>query len=416
MSNPQAIPQQTVQQILHQKGYQNPLFLGQGQFGAVYRVEKDYKFFAAKLVLTERVAPGELRAGTFLLQKGLTSQYLVNFLEHVLIPPYTLFVMDFANLQDLSESHKITPQMPPSTVFMIAYQILGGLSVMHQSGLIHRDIKPDNVLFHYDHDLDKVFAKISDFGTATDLKSRNETQFSQMQKIQLAKTFAGTPIYMAPEVAIYGEDYGYTVDCWAVGIMIFQFLYGKHPFNISSYLSMARSIEQGVQFPENPYHPNNPEWVYMDPLNFLIKGLLEPKPQNRLRARDAISLECFRNLWDLPNPSLTWPQYTALMKNPYLQHPTRPTLPNVVPHPIIQPPKPEPTPSSSLPTHHQQGPPPEPAPLALSHQQTTSLKPKQEDTRPRYELVVSLKEIPIKCGDRLIERRQWLSEHFQNET
>ncbi|KAK2953895.1 putative Ribosomal protein S6 kinase alpha-5 [Blattamonas nauphoetae] len=361
MSNPKELSQQTAQQILPQRGYQNPLFLGQGRFGTVYRVEKDTKFFAAKVVLTDRVSPGELRAGTFLLQKGLKSQYLVNLREYIQIPPYSIFVMDYANLLDLSESHTRTPHMPPSTVLMIAYQILGGLSVMHESGLIHRNLQPENILFHYDHDLDKVFVKISGFGKATDFQSRNDEPLSDYQHFDFTGQFSGTPIYIAPEIMLYGGDYENKVDCWAVGIMIYKFLYGKHPFNISNYPSMARSIEQGVQFPENPFHPNNPEWALVNPLNNIIQGLLQPSPQNRLSARDALSLECFRNLWDLPNPSLTWAQYTTLMKNPYLPKPARPTLPNVV-APVAPPP---PAPSRQR----------TPSPPAPSQQRTPSPEP-----------------------------------------
>ncbi|KAK2964904.1 putative serine/threonine protein kinase [Blattamonas nauphoetae] len=335
-------PYMSDDEILRQRGYFNPRYLGQGQFGKVYRVVKDDEFYAAKIVPTKLVSIGESTAGTFLAQQGMTSNYLVNFLECVEIGSNTLFVMDYANLNDLKEANKQTPKMNPSLVLSIAYQLLGGLSVMHRSGLIHRDIKPDNILFHYDYSKDLVFVKISDFGLSKQLTSTDRRNQNQSNSDIMTKTQCGTPIYMAPEAYWGEEEYGLTVDCWALGVTLYEFLAGCHPFDISTNKKFFESVQRGPK-------PFDIGLGIPQDFQILISQLLSYDPKYRLTAENALHQPCFQSMWNTPIPSLTWEQYAFLMNDFTRQKPEPP--PSFIKRlnaqrqiPVIHPPPPSPTP------------------------------------------------------------------------
>lgn len=85
---------------------------------------------------------------------------------------------------------------------MNTIHILGGIKHIHKHGLIHRDIKPKNILVSRDG-----YLKISDFGLAVDL-----------QTLRDKPPIRGTLRYMAPELLESGEEYDQSVDIWSVGV------------------------------------------------------------------------------------------------------------------------------------------------------------------------------------------------------
>ena len=90
---------------------------------------------------------------------------------------------------------------------------------------MHRDLKPENILFNNG----KI--KIADFGFCIDLESDDS----------LAKTMLGSPIYMAPEV-LKGHMYTSKTDIWSLGIILFEMLYGKCPYNSKNIFDLISNI------------------------------------------------------------------------------------------------------------------------------------------------------------------------------
>ncbi len=121
-------------------------------------------------------------------------------------------VMEYVN--GLSLRQLITAQLPEASLAMnIALDICQGLIAAHEQNIIHRDIKPQNILLTSD----KV-AKISDFGVARILEASTE----------YAGTITGTRRYMAPEQ--YEGNYDYRVDLYSTGLILYEMFLGKFPF------------------------------------------------------------------------------------------------------------------------------------------------------------------------------------------
>ena len=100
--------------------------------------------------------------------------------------------------------------------------ICKGLSQIHKQNYIHRDLKPENILIAEQGDGEFV-AKIADFGLTAEVPSNVSNGKDKINSV------TGTILYMAPEQAT-GQRYGKRVDMWALGVIVYEMLTGKHPF------------------------------------------------------------------------------------------------------------------------------------------------------------------------------------------
>ena len=121
----------------------------------------------------------------------------------------------------------------------IFLEICEAVKEMHRNGLVHRDIKPENILLD-----ENLNPKLSDFGWSAMIK-RNE----------LRSTFCGTFEYMAPEI-LESEKYDNSVDMWSLGILLYEFLQGKSPFEGDGVIKIYQKIvSKKIEFTMdiNPY-------------------------------------------------------------------------------------------------------------------------------------------------------------------
>jgi hypothetical protein len=112
-------------------------------------------------------------------------------------------------------------------------QICDGLAHAHAAGILHRDVKPSNVLLA---DGDRTSVRILDFGLA---------RMAEAETLTAQGDVPGTLAYIAPE-RLAGEDATGAADVWAVGVMLWEALSGRHPFWQTSMLDTARAIEAGA--------------------------------------------------------------------------------------------------------------------------------------------------------------------------
>jgi eukaryotic-like serine/threonine-protein kinase len=112
-------------------------------------------------------------------------------------------------------------------------QICDGLAHAHRAGILHRDVKPSNVLLASG---DRVSVRILDFGLA---------RMAEAETLTAQGDVPGTLAYIAPE-RLAGDEATGAADVWAVGVMLWESLSGRHPFWQSSMLETARAIEAGA--------------------------------------------------------------------------------------------------------------------------------------------------------------------------
>ena len=159
--------------------------------------------------------------------------------------------------------------MPLPAVLGIAVQLMRGISAVHAVGVVHRDLKPGNVMV-----LDEGRLKITDFGIARGGVSSLTVSSGEI---------VGTMAYLAPETLI-GEEATIAVDYYALGAMLYQLLTGRLPIDddIPARLIM-RKVEE---LPADPreLRPDIPEWLAQG-----LLGLLEIDPQIRMRSLAAFA-------------------------------------------------------------------------------------------------------------------------------
>lgn len=132
---------------------------------------------------------------------------------------------------------------PPSVgdAVSIALQLLDGLAVAHEAGLMHRDVKPGNVFVTSDRGK-RPFIKLIDFGLAKVVPPRGFHDDDGSNEITGMDAIPGTPFYMTPEQLCGARDIDQRVDVWAVGLTFFEMLVGHRLYDSESYESLAAAI------------------------------------------------------------------------------------------------------------------------------------------------------------------------------
>lgn len=133
-------------------------------------------------------------------------------------------VMELVEGQSLRQIIKQQGPLPPATVSEITNQVCSALQIAHQHDVVHRDLKPDNIMVHVT--ISGLQVKVLDFGIAKlrDLTTSNLTMTGNVM---------GTPHYMSPEQCL-GEEIDSRSDLYSLGVVIYQMLTGSLPFNSST--------------------------------------------------------------------------------------------------------------------------------------------------------------------------------------
>lgn len=237
-------------------------FLGRGGMGEVYRAED--------LKLGQRVALKFLPAG-FGADEAMIAQLIsevrvgrrvshpnvCRLHDFVEADGLQFLTMELVEGEDLGSLVRASGRLEESLVLRIAHDICSGLAAAHAQGVLHRDLKPGNVL------LDGMGrAVISDFGLAMFLKDKPQA------------TLSGTPAYMAPEV-LRGAPASPQSDLYSLGALLYELLTGELAFGSTS----PRDLMLNGRTP--PVRPS--QYVHdLDPrVERLVLQCLEPDPARR---------------------------------------------------------------------------------------------------------------------------------------
>lgn len=253
--------------------------IGEGAMASVYLATQ--RSLERKVAL--KVMAAALAADPTFCERFLREGKTLARLSH----PHTVTIHDIGNVGELyymameylpngTLKERIAAGLSPEQGLIYIRQIASALGYAHGLGLVHRDVKPANILFRADGT-----AVLSDFGIAKSLDDR--TQFTQ------AGFAVGTPSYMSPEQA-RGQDIDGRADLYALGVVLYEILVGKLPYTGNDALSTALA-HLTEPLPELPVHHGH----YQD----VLRKLLAKDPAERFP--DAAAL--LRALDNLPEES-----------------------------------------------------------------------------------------------------------------
>jgi serine/threonine protein kinase/tetratricopeptide (TPR) repeat protein len=162
-----------------------------------------------------------------------------------------------------------------ATVRDIGVQVATALAVTHAAGLVHRDIKPDNIMVRHDG-----LAKVLDFGLARLVGAMSELMETG---VTVPGSIVGTVSYMSPEQA-RGEWLTAASDIFSLGIVFYELATGQHPFQADSAVGYLHSIVSRQVIAPSRLTPEIPAW-----LETLLLGMLEKDPARRCTALETVS-------------------------------------------------------------------------------------------------------------------------------
>nr|CAB3266653.1 serine/threonine-protein kinase 36-like [Phallusia mammillata] len=246
--------------------------IGEGSFGKVFKGRKKYtgQVVALKFIPKTGKAEKDLKnlRREIDIMSNLKHDNIIELLDHFETEKEVVVVTEFAEgelFQILEDDGKLSEQQ----VCEIACQLLSALFYIHSHRILHRDMKPQNVLIGKGG-----VVKLCDFGFARAM-SMNTLVLTSIK---------GTPLYMSPEL-VEERPYDHNADLWSLGCILYELFVGKPPFYTNSIFQLVSLIiKDDIKWPK----------TMSDNFRTFLKGLLTKDPMKRL----------------------TWP---FLLKHPYVK-------------------------------------------------------------------------------------------------
>jgi serine/threonine protein kinase/Flp pilus assembly protein TadD len=176
--------------------------------------------------------------------------------------------MEFVEGEDLKSMIRMSGQLSTGMTIKVAKQICDGLSEAHKLGMIHRDLKPGNVMIDKDGN-----ARIMDFGLVRSLEAKSITG---------AGVMIGTPEYMSPE-QVEGKEIDKRSDLYSLGVALYEMITGQVPFEGDTPFTIG--VKHKSEIPQEPKRINE---QIPDDLNLLIMKCLEKDKEKRYQTADEI--------------------------------------------------------------------------------------------------------------------------------
>ncbi|KAL2918372.1 hypothetical protein HK105_202299 [Polyrhizophydium stewartii] len=235
--------------------------IGKGGFGKVCIVERksDRTLFALKY--TEKTKANKDRALHYILQErnileDIHHPYICSMRYSFQDQRFLYMVLDLMGGGDLRFHLKNMKRIPEAAARIVIAEISSAIAYLHSMHIVHRDIKPDNVL------LDKAgHAHLSDFNVAV--------QYTGGTPL---KSVAGTEPYMAPEMLL-GQGYFGAVDWWSLGVTMFEIIFGERPFRSKQRRELIKKCKW--RFPADQHEVS-------EDCMMAISEFLRPEPSRRL--------------------------------------------------------------------------------------------------------------------------------------
>ena len=260
------------------KGYLVQDKIKDGSVGTVWRATNSRdQVFALK-----QIAPLHAQSGTKVRQfkkeatltRDLEHPNIIRVYEYVEAKPQPFFVMEYFESENLKWAMAHLPQRIYKREFQILMQVADALAFVHTKGIVHKDIKPENVLIN-----GKSEARLIDFSLAS-------TKWDRM--LQFGRKVEGTPMYMSPE-QIRGEKCDHRTDIYSFGVMMYELMTKRPPFMASDPQKVLEKHCKERPVPMSMIVP-----TVAPQLDLLVMKLLEKNPERRLPDMNAVMQELSR--------------------------------------------------------------------------------------------------------------------------
>ncbi|XP_064613402.1 LOW QUALITY PROTEIN: serine/threonine-protein kinase 36-like [Liolophura sinensis] len=212
--------------------------IGEGSFGKVYKGRKKYtgQVVALKFIPKTGKAEKELRSlrREIEIMRGLHHENIIEMLDHFETDKEVVVVTDYAE-GELFQILEDDGSLPEEQVRSIACQLVSALFYLHSHRILHRDMKPQNILLGKGGTV-----KLCDFGFARSMSCNT----------LVLTSIKGTPLYMSPEL-VEEKPYDHTADLWAVGCILYELYTGTPPFYTNSIFQLVSLIiKDPVKWPK----------------------------------------------------------------------------------------------------------------------------------------------------------------------
>ncbi len=246
--------------------------LGSGGMATVYLAEdlKHHRKVAVKVLRSDIAA--SLGADRFLREIEIAAQlqhpHILMLIDSGEADGFLYYVMPFVDGESLRDRLARETELPVAEAVRILRDVVDALSHAHEHGVVHRDIKPDNILLSGNH------AVVTDFGVA-----KAVSEATGRQDITTAGVALGTPTYMAPEQAVADPNIDQRVDIYAVGVMAYELLTGRPPF-----IEPTAQAVLAAHVADAPEHVSTRRPAVTPALAEIVMQCLEKKPADRLQS------------------------------------------------------------------------------------------------------------------------------------
>jgi serine/threonine protein kinase len=216
--------------------------VGKGSMGVVYRA----RHWESKAIVAIKVMHSDVARNPVLLKRfeqefrisnRLSHAHIVKAIEFCGAAPQPYLVMEYIEGESLIDRLERQGKLPEEEAVRVIVQIAEGLDLAHQQGLIHRDVKPDNIMIDRDGQ-----AKLLDLGLAKVADSRAD--------LTRAGQGLGTPDFMAPEQFRHARNASVRCDIYSLGATLYMMVTGRYPFDEDDPLkTMLRKLKNELPAP-----------------------------------------------------------------------------------------------------------------------------------------------------------------------